>query len=93
MEPTDKNAKPVKPKALSDSTTLQDAGLDASTNTIYVKDLGTQVSYRTVFIVEYVSRIDLSPVRCFDTLLDWPVAHPSGCVPLAQTHIRKRRGA
>lgn len=50
--------KSAKAKAFSDSTTLKDAGLDGLGNTLYIKDLGAQVSYRTVFIVEYVSLFD-----------------------------------
>lgn len=60
VKPIDKNVKPVKTKALTDAMTLQEAGIDPSTGTLYVKDLGTQVSYRTVFIVEYVSWLYLT---------------------------------
>ncbi|GAB1525184.1 3-oxo-5-alpha-steroid 4-dehydrogenase [Rhizoctonia solani] len=62
VKTTDKNAKVARPKALADKTTLQEAGLDASSNTLYVKDLGTQVSYRTVFIVEYIGPLLIHPV-------------------------------
>ncbi|KAH7341254.1 3-oxo-5-alpha-steroid 4-dehydrogenase-domain-containing protein [Rhizoctonia solani] len=62
VKSSDKNAKAVRPKALTDNTSLQDAGLDASSNTLYVKDLGTQVSYRTVFIVEYIGPLLIHPV-------------------------------
>ncbi|CCO36840.1 enoyl reductase [Rhizoctonia solani AG-1 IB] len=62
VKPADKNSKVVKPRALTDKTTLQDAGLDASNSTLYLKDLGTQVSYRTVFIVEYIGPLLIHPV-------------------------------
>ncbi|KAG8690893.1 3-oxo-5a-steroid 4- dehydrogenase [Ceratobasidium sp. 423] len=62
VKSTDKNAKVVRPKALTDKTTLHDAGLDASSNTLYVKDLGPQVTYRTVFIVEYIGPLLIHPV-------------------------------
>ncbi|KAF8602858.1 hypothetical protein BDV93DRAFT_607178 [Ceratobasidium sp. AG-I] len=59
---TDKNAKPAKTKALTDATTLQEAGIDPATGTLYVKDLGPQVSYRTVFIVEYIGPLLIHPI-------------------------------
>ncbi|CAE6402704.1 unnamed protein product [Rhizoctonia solani] len=62
VKSTDKISKAARPKALTDNTTLQDAGLDVSSNTLYVKDLGPQVSYRTVFIVEYIGPLLIHPV-------------------------------
>ncbi|KAG8690643.1 3-oxo-5a-steroid 4- dehydrogenase [Ceratobasidium sp. 395] len=62
VKPVDKSAKPVKSKALTDGMTLLDAGLDAPGGTLYVKDLGLQVSYRTVFIVEYIGPLLIHPV-------------------------------
>ncbi|CAE6425798.1 unnamed protein product [Rhizoctonia solani] len=62
VKPTEKNAKVVKAKSLTDKTTLHEAGLDASSNTLYVKDLGPQVSYRTVFIIEYIGPLLIHPV-------------------------------
>ncbi|KAG8730455.1 3-oxo-5a-steroid 4- dehydrogenase [Ceratobasidium sp. 428] len=62
VKPVDKSAKPIKSKALTDGMTLQDAGLDAPGGTLYVKDLGLQVSYRTVFIVEYIGPLLIHPV-------------------------------
>ncbi|KDN49886.1 hypothetical protein RSAG8_01951, partial [Rhizoctonia solani AG-8 WAC10335] len=62
VKSADKNVNVARPKALTDSTTLHDVGLDASSNTLYVKDLGPQVSYRTVFIVEYIGPLLIHPV-------------------------------
>ncbi|CAE7116313.1 unnamed protein product [Rhizoctonia solani] len=62
VKSTEKNAKGSGSKVSTDSTTLQEAGLDASNNTLYVKDLGPQVSYRTVFIVEYIGPLLIHPL-------------------------------
>ena len=40
-------------KALADDTTLTDAGVVDGVE-LNIKDLGPQISWRTVFIVEYV---------------------------------------
>jgi very-long-chain enoyl-CoA reductase len=40
-------------KGLNDTSTLEEAGV-VDGATLYVKDLGPQVSWRTVFLVEYV---------------------------------------
>ncbi|ELU39943.1 3-oxo-5-alpha-steroid 4-dehydrogenase domain-containing protein [Rhizoctonia solani AG-1 IA] len=53
VKTTDKNAKVARPKALADKTTLQEAGLDASSNTLYVKDLGTQIGPLLIHPVVY----------------------------------------
>ncbi|QRV89872.1 3-oxo-5-alpha-steroid 4-dehydrogenase [Ceratobasidium sp. AG-Ba] len=61
IKSAEKTAKPPRSQALNDKTTLQEAGLDAS-GALYVKDLGAQVSYRTVFIVEYIGPLLIHPV-------------------------------
>ncbi|TBU50459.1 3-oxo-5-alpha-steroid 4-dehydrogenase-domain-containing protein [Dichomitus squalens] len=48
-------------KALSDETKLKDAGI-ADGADVSVKDLGPQVSWRTVFLVEYVGPLIIHPL-------------------------------
>jgi very-long-chain enoyl-CoA reductase len=43
----------VKGKSLSDNDTLSSLGLKSGSLKIYVKDLGPQIGWKTVFIVEY----------------------------------------
>lgn len=49
-------------KALSDEVTLQAAGISEDAE-LGVKDLGPQISWRTVFLVEYVSLIHYHSFR------------------------------
>ena len=52
-------------KALDDDTLLADAGVNDG-GELFVKDLGAQISWRTVFVVEYVSS-NYTPARWFLT--------------------------
>jgi very-long-chain enoyl-CoA reductase len=49
-------------KALSDDTTLVDAGIVNGAE-LTIKDLGPQISWRTVFIIEYVSYFNVRNLR------------------------------
>lgn len=49
-------------KALADEVTLQAAGISEA-GELSVKDLGPQISWRTVFLVEYVGLY--SDIVCF----------------------------
>jgi very-long-chain enoyl-CoA reductase len=46
-------------KALDNETFLRDAGMSDG-GELFVKDLGAQISWKTVFVVEYVSSICVS---------------------------------
>lgn len=48
----------LKDKDKKDSTTISSLGLKSSSN-IYIKDLGPQISWRTVFILEYLGPLVL----------------------------------
>ncbi|RDX57369.1 hypothetical protein OH76DRAFT_1395165 [Lentinus brumalis] len=48
-------------KALSDETLLKDAGV-ADGSEVAVKDLGPQISWRTVFLIEYVGPLVIHPL-------------------------------
>lgn len=48
--------------ALKDETLLQAAGVSEG-GELGVKDLGPQISWRTVFLVEYVSPLCITPSR------------------------------
>ncbi|RPD60011.1 hypothetical protein L226DRAFT_552913 [Lentinus tigrinus ALCF2SS1-7] len=48
-------------KALSDETLLKDAGV-ADGSEVAVKDLGPQISWRTVFLIEYVGPLIIHPL-------------------------------
>lgn len=62
---------------LVDDITLKDAGV-VEGGELSVKDLGPQVSWKTVFLVEYVSVFCISWLSVTDTHpLGWPVVHPS----------------
>ena len=45
-------------KALDDDTLLKEAGVNDG-GELFVKDLGAQISWRTVFVVEYVSSANI----------------------------------
>lgn len=47
-----------------ESTTLYEAGLDDK-STIFVKDLGPQIAWRTVFIIEYLGPLLIHPLLYF----------------------------
>ena len=42
--------------ALDEDMTLEQAGV-ANNSTVYIKDLGRQASWRTVYLIEYVSML------------------------------------
>jgi hypothetical protein len=62
---------------LADDVTLKDAGVIEG-GELSVKDLGPQVSWKTVFLVEYVSALCICWLSVTDiAFLGWPVVYPS----------------
>ncbi|TRM64762.1 3-oxo-5-alpha-steroid 4-dehydrogenase-domain-containing protein [Schizophyllum amplum] len=53
---------PSDKKAIVDETRVQDLFADASAGELVVKDLGPQISWRTVFLIEYVGPLLIHPV-------------------------------
>jgi len=68
---------------LADDVTLKDAGVEEG-GELSVKDLGPQVSWKTVFLVEYVSVLSIPGSLVTDTSLGWPVVHPPSDLLLPQ---------
>src|SRR6267154_3900760 len=67
---------------LADNVTLKDAGV-VEGGELSVKDLGAQVSWKTVFLVEYVSVMCISWLSATNTSsVGWPTVHsPSNLLP------------
>ena len=57
---SDVNKKPL----LDDNLTLNESGIKNG-DVLYVKDLGPQISWRTVFVVEYIGPLIIHPVFYF----------------------------
>lgn len=73
-------------KALADEVTLEAAGIVDGAE-LSVKDLGPQVSWTTVFVIEYVSRES----RCYHKLTmlpAWPTRATSSVLSLAPDILR-----
>ena len=73
-------------KALDDDTLLQDAGVSDGSE-LFVKDLGAQISWRTVFVVEYVSSKHVlrhHPEISMD--IDW-ASHPTPSLLLVPANL------
>ncbi|GMM38477.1 trans-2-enoyl-CoA reductase (NADPH) [Saccharomycopsis crataegensis] len=64
---TDSKGKPIRPKhlALNLEKNLADNGIAGDEVTLYVKDLGPQISWRTVFILEYLGPLLIHPAFYF----------------------------
>lgn len=62
-------------KPLSDESTLASAGVSDG-GEVVVKDLGPQISWRTVFMVEYV-RVSFSSTNAVPLRYDYRLAHSS----------------
>jgi hypothetical protein len=82
-------------KALDDDAVLAAAGVRDGSE-LEVKDLGPQVSWRTVFLVEYVRLFSL-PISFLDNKeitqkmsSGWPTRHPSDSVLSAKRVLRAR---
>jgi hypothetical protein len=69
--------------ALDDDVTLHDAGLDEEETEISVKDLGPQISWRTVFLVEYVRPLPFSLTELSYFAKGWAPCHSPFDIPPA----------
>lgn len=82
-------------KALDDDERLTNVlGEKFATGELVVKDLGPQVGWQTVYLIEYVSIHRLCHVYYgANDGADWTFAYPSIVLSLPTTMVRKSRGA